>query len=448
MDALTAVDAASDAAQVARGDVLQTAYFGSPDAHVEKLLSFSALPPGARLLDVGCGVGGVAERFAKERPDLDITLLNFSQKQLDLCPPAFRKVLASAESTGLDEQFDAVLFTSALCQMDAVPALREALRLLAPGGHVIVADMEFETDTPMPGLFAHWRDEQGWVDTFRLGGFAVQESYTEPHDDSHFRAMLPDAGWLDMAKMKFWKLRRRNPIDHHERVAFQFSGGKDSTAALLALRDYWPKMVVYWTDTGDLLPETYEFVAAVASRVPNFVRIQSDSRAVRSEYGDPYDVVLGSSSWVASGLTGAPRSNDQYSCCYLSIMQPMHQRMVADGMTLLVKGQKQADANKGTLPDGAISEDGFELYFPLATWTDDDVLGFLRAIGLELPAYYESMKSAPDCASCTAWWGDGRGEYLARKHPAVYAEVSKKLRAHRDSLLGRIAMLDAELGDF
>lgn len=74
------------------GPLLQLFKGGDPAAHVAWLLDVYDIPPYARVTDVGCGVGGVADLMKKQRPDLRMTLLNQSAAQLAMCPDIGTKV--------------------------------------------------------------------------------------------------------------------------------------------------------------------------------------------------------------------------------------------------------------------------------------------------------------------------------------------------------------------
>ena len=112
--------------------------------HCAILLDHMAPPPGARILDAGCGIGEVARLMCEQRPDLEFTLLNISQYQLDLAPPGMPKLLASFDDIPApDQSFDAVMFNHAICHAaDWLTTFREAARVLRPGGRVLIYDME------------------------------------------------------------------------------------------------------------------------------------------------------------------------------------------------------------------------------------------------------------------------------------------------------------------
>lgn len=219
-------------------------------------------------------------------------------------------------------------------------------------------------------------------------------------------------------------------LSAHINVAFQFSGGKDSLAALFLLREHWKKMVVYHCDSGDAFPETVELIDRVAAMVPHFTRVAGRVLQSRAEHGLPTDVLPWTSTqaahWTNVGTT--PKMQDRVSCCFRSIMEPMHERMLADGVTLIIRGQKDADKMKGQFRSGDVV-DGIEFYYPVQDWTDDQCSAYNRENGFPpLPFYLEGMRNSSDCATCTAWCEDDRGAYLAKHHPVKFEEYRENMR--------------------
>jgi len=218
-------------------------------------------------------------------------------------------------------------------------------------------------------------------------------------------------------------------IARHERIALQFSGGKDSIATLMVMRPWWDKLTVYWTNTGDPFPEVLEVANRVRGMVPHFVEIAGNRDFVVEQFGLPSDVIPYSSTSVshAMGVGETVLLQDRFSCCARSIMLPMHARMVKDGITLIVRGQRDAEVFKGPYRSGDIG-DGVELLYPIEQWTDEQVFSFIQENGFDVPRYYtEGMPHSGDCLVCTAWVGDGRGSYLRAHYPERFAEYREKL---------------------
>lgn len=139
---LAAVEAATTAGVAAGHRVFQTHKYAATDAeHVAYLLEILAPPPGALVLDNGCGIGEVPRLMHQTRPDLRFVLVNLSEMQLGMCPQGRQFIPLVCDSHRLDlpaNCVDAVMFSSSLCQMDEARALAEAYRVLVPGGTLLV----------------------------------------------------------------------------------------------------------------------------------------------------------------------------------------------------------------------------------------------------------------------------------------------------------------------
>lgn len=232
----------------------------------------------------------------------------------------------------------------------------------------------------------------------------------------------------------------------HENIALQVSGGRDSLACLYLLKPYWHRLTVYWCNTGAPFPETVKIMGAVRALVPRFVEIEGDQPAVVAGFGLPSDIVPASATPI--GLMGSggagPLIQDRYSCCSRVFMLPMHERMVADGITLVIRGQKAADALKSPIRSGHVDL-GIEYLFPIEDWTAADVMDFLKAEGAPIPRFYEMLDGAPDCTTCSAYWENGAAKYLKRYHPEAFAEVQRRLDIINIAVAPSIAHFNEEV---
>lgn len=217
-------------------------------------------------------------------------------------------------------------------------------------------------------------------------------------------------------------------FDRHEKVAFQFSGGKDSLAALWYLHDFWDQMVVYWLDTGDAVPEVKKFIEATLEVVPDSRIIHHDVHKFWDSMGWPSDLMPADFTRMGQDVLGGTAAliSSREACCVNNLMLPLHQRMLDDGITLIIRGQKNSDLRKGQLRSGDVLE-GIEYLYPIETWADEDVYEFLDVNGIPLPDYYNFLAASPDCLHCTAYWEEGRGVYLKERHPKVYSTVKARL---------------------
>lgn len=233
----------------------------------------------------------------------------------------------------------------------------------------------------------------------------------------------------------------------HKKIAFQFSGGRDSLAALYLLQPYWDLFTVYHLDTGDQFPEAREVVDRVAAEVPHFERIMGRVEQSIAAHGLPTDIIpITHHTFVGRAVTGAGFGlQDRYDCCYRSLMAPMHERMVQDGVTLIIRGQRDSDYAAPVTRSGHV-ENGIEFFYPIQEWSAENVMQYLAQIGVKPPPFYErGMKTTPDCMHCSAWWDEHRAAYLKQYHPESYRTYVGRLAKIRDALLPLAATLEHEL---
>lgn len=218
-------------------------------------------------------------------------------------------------------------------------------------------------------------------------------------------------------------------LQKHERIALQLSGGKDSLACLYLMRPFLDRITVYWLNTGRAFPETVQTIEAVREFIPHFIEIKSDVDQVHRQMGIPSDIVpTGGTGFGRMVGHDAPLIQDRYSCCFQTIMQPMHNRMIEDGITLIVRGQRNDDAQRPPIKSGFV-ESGIEYLFPIETWTAKQVMEFLELKGAPIPRFYEMLDEAPDCMTCSAWWEKGAAKYLKRYHHPAYLDLQGRLDA-------------------
>lgn len=213
-----------------------------------------------------------------------------------------------------------------------------------------------------------------------------------------------------------------------KRVALQFSGGKESLVLLHMMQPYWDSLTVYHCNSGDSFPENDELVAAVKSIVPHFVEVMGRRPQVEQQLGWPSDIVPAESTLMGK-LAGsdALRLVDRYTCCYESKMRPLHERMHADGIQVILRGQRNDDSVRSPVRSGDVV-DGFQIFYPLADFSRDQVFIYLNEHGIPLPRFYqEGMTTGSDCLHCTAWLEDGQNKYLKKHHPQAATIVFQRL---------------------
>jgi phosphoadenosine phosphosulfate reductase len=398
----------------------------------------------------------------EQRPDLHFVLVNISAEQLALCPDHMEQHLADYCAMPLaDASAEVVMFNYAACHCDDWTAmLQECRRVLKPGGKVFLHEpADFGADREL------WRSLGSDIKTpdqmarlARLAGFAVDGAHVLEPKVSQFHALVPAAeADAIVAGVESCVLSLRmlsDPVaqafNRHERVGLQFSGGRDSTATLYLLRDYWPLLTVYHVDAGDQFPETRAIVQKVRGEVlaagGRFEVICADVHESRRVHGWPTDLLPADNTPLGRRVAGEElQLVGRYECCARNIMLPMHQRVLADGCTLLIRGQRDSDYSVPPARSGDTAE-GIEFLYPVQSWSGDQVEQYLRENGLPVADYYpEGIKRASDCMTCTAWWDDGRAQYLRRFYPEQHKIFIDRAVLVRNAIAKQMQWLNHEL---
>lgn len=237
------------------------------------------------------------------------------------------------------------------------------------------------------------------------------------------------------------------PIDRHDRAILQFSGGKDSLAVLRMLKPHWEKLTVMWVNTGAAFPETVKQMAELA-RMVRFVEVKSDQPAQTRTFGPPADCVPLRASPLGRWAYQSDEAPIQSAldCCHANLWAPMQKAVKESGISLVIRGQRRADIDKSPIRSGQ-AVDGIEYWFPIEDWSEDDVLGYLSAHGISLPAHYQFVNSSLDCWSCTAYRDHvvGRMAYMKERHPGLHAQVVPMLKRIRDGVRRELAYVEGAL---
>jgi phosphoadenosine phosphosulfate reductase len=232
-----------------------------------------------------------------------------------------------------------------------------------------------------------------------------------------------------------------------DRVALQFSGGKDSLACLHLLKPWWHRLIVIWANPGDPFPETVELVNEVSQNVAEFYTVSGNCLDSPSL---PVDLLPIRSSML--GMQLEPDGNQialrsRYDCCWENFWLPMTQAVKRLNVDLLIRGQRNDEELRVPIPARAKDPSGAEIFLPIQHWTARDVKSYLADEGVSLPRFYETMDCSVDCMRCTAYLKDTRGkvEYLRKYHPHVAMDYESRLARVASALVPDIDELKASL---
>jgi ubiquinone/menaquinone biosynthesis C-methylase UbiE len=150
------------------------------------------------VLEVGCGVGAVLAVLGQEFPGVRLVGVDIEPKQLEFARGHLERAgveatLVEADARALpfdDESFDHVWMMWLLEHIaDAPAALREARRVLTPGGRITAIEVDYSTARAVPSTPAvdvliramvHAMAASGWSDAgTRLPGWLAETGFRE-----------------------------------------------------------------------------------------------------------------------------------------------------------------------------------------------------------------------------------------------------------------------------
>jgi MPBQ/MSBQ methyltransferase len=181
------------------GEHIHLGHYGSPPRHkdfleakedfVREMARWGGLdryPPGTSVLDVGCGIGGASRILARDF-GFAVTGVTISPNQvrraLELTPPGMPVRFRIDDAMALsfpDASFDVVWSIEAGPHMpDKAVFAEEMLRVLKPGGALVVADWNQRDDRRVPLRFWERTVMRQLLDQWSHPAFASIEGFSE-----------------------------------------------------------------------------------------------------------------------------------------------------------------------------------------------------------------------------------------------------------------------------
>jgi 3'-phosphoadenosine 5'-phosphosulfate sulfotransferase (PAPS reductase)/FAD synthetase len=206
------------------------------------------------------------------------------------------------------------------------------------------------------------------------------------------------------------------------------SGGKDSSALAVYMRDRVPQMEYFFCDTGAELPETYDYLDKLETALAKpIARLNA-----RKGFDHWFEV-----------YRGALPSPQMRWCTKKMKIEPLEEWIGDDVAISYVAIRADETGRKGYVS----TKPNIKAIFPFVEdgISHDDVLRILRDAGIGLPAYYE-WRTRSGCYFCfyqrkSEWVG------LADKHPdlweravAIEQKVMKDAGADGDASFGKYGM--------
>ena len=204
--------------------------------------------------------------------------------------------------------------------------------------------------------------------------------------------------------------------DKKIRHVLGLSGGKDSSALAIFMRDKVPQMEYFFTDTGAELPETYEYLDKLEAYLGKPIDRINATRTFDHLLKNQYNNFL-------------PSANTRW--CTRELKIKPFEKFAGDDVVVSYVGIRADEDREGYIS----TKPNIKAVFPFkeAGFVYADIMRILNDSGLGIPAYYE-WRSRSGCYFCffqrkSEWVG------LKERHPDLFkaAKHYEKFDAETDT---------------
>lgn len=214
------------------------------------------------------------------------------------------------------------------------------------------------------------------------------------------------------------------------------SGGKDSAALAVYMRDRVPEMQYFFCDTGEELPETYEYLAMLETFLGKPIKRLNPDRPFR------HYLAIYSPAGGINPETGVPEEpylpSQRMRWCTAQLKLKPFENWVEEefaGKTIKSYVAIRADEDR----DGYVShKPNIEAIYPFKEvgYGKEDVWRILEECGVGIPKYYE-WRTRSGCYFCffqrkAEWIG------LKERHPDLFEMAKQFEKVVRDPATGAV----------
>ncbi|HEV7246574.1 MAG TPA: phosphoadenosine phosphosulfate reductase family protein [Shinella sp.] len=201
-------------------------------------------------------------------------------------------------------------------------------------------------------------------------------------------------------------------------VYIAFSGGKESAVLAKLCESYAGRFELLWVNTGLTFPHLEAYVRKAGERF-GLMELKSNALADWREHGMPVETLS-----VSNALGDVrPKLQSWLGCCARSRSGPIHSFIhERKEPAIIIHGQRKEDGAPGLGLQSMPVPAHVAMAAPLEDWTTDDVMGFVKANGVELAHHY--ARAIPDSLDCWACpinlakpWGPKVVDMMREEYP-------------------------------